>query len=132
VCVCVCVRYKLKSDMVLHYIVFVRFIRNYYYYYYYYHHHDHHHHQQQQQQQQQQHHLAGMQLVHLLTRSGLRYPEVSSNFSPAIFCPFVALLVFSVICYEAFCLHVATCFFYSKQGLYLLPFTICPSLSCCL
>ena len=40
-------------------------------------HHYHHHH----------HHISVMQLGHLLTRSGLTYPEVSSKFCAPVLCP---------------------------------------------
>ena len=53
------------------------------------------------------HHLAITELGHLLTPSGFTQPEVSSTVSPGFFCIFVcSFLLSSVICYEAFCLHV--------------------------
>ena len=61
----------------------------------YYHHHHH-------------HHQAIMEVGHWMIRSGLTYPEVSSEVSPGSFCLWVYsfFLLFSAICYEAFCLHV--------------------------
>ena len=63
-------------------------------------HHHHHHH----------HHLSVMELGHLLTRSGLTWPEVSSKVCHDSFCQLgnsVSLLW--LICYEvAFCLHVVS------------------------
>jgi hypothetical protein len=53
-----------------------------------------------------------MQLGHLLTRSGLTYPEFSLMLSPRFFClSFCRFLVQSVIYYDAFSLYVATNFF---------------------
>jgi len=58
------------------------------------------------------HPLANMELGHLLTHSGVTGLEVSLMVSPAFFCLLVcSVLVFSVIYYGAFCLHVATTFF---------------------
>ena len=45
--------------------------------FYIYHHHHHHHHH---------HHISVMELGHLLTRSGLTYPEVSSKVCHDSFC----------------------------------------------
>jgi hypothetical protein len=66
------------------------------------HHHNHHHHNHH-------HQLAIMQLGHLLTRSVLTLPEVSLVVSFGFFNLLVcSVLLSSVICYEEFCLHVAT------------------------
>jgi hypothetical protein len=62
------------------------------------HHHNHHH-----------HHISVMELGHLLTRSGLTCPEVSSTVCYDSFCQSgssVSLLW--VIYYETFCLHVVS------------------------
>ena len=64
-------------------------------------HHHHHHH----------HHISVMELGHLLTRSGITYPEVSSKVCHDSFCQLgnsVSLLW--VIYYEAFYLHFASSF----------------------
>ena len=48
-----------------------------------------------------------MELGHLLTRSGLTYPEVSSKVCHVSFCQLGNSVSLSwVICYEAFYLHV--------------------------
>jgi hypothetical protein len=71
----------------------------------------------------------------------LRFHTSRSLFNglPAVFCLSVcSVLVFSVICHEAFSLYVATSFccnpvFCPKLGLHLIPlqsFIICPSVSC--
>jgi hypothetical protein len=52
------------------------------------HHHDHHHH----------HDLANMQSAHLLARSGLTHPEVSSMLSPGSFCLLVCSF-FIILCH---------------------------------
>ena len=60
-------------------------------------HHNHHHH----------HHISVMQLDHLLTRSGLTYPEVSSKVYLNSFCQSDSSVSLPwVICFEAFYLHV--------------------------
>ena len=72
-----------------------------------------------------------MQLGHLLTCSGLTRLEVSVMVSCGFFCTLVrSFSVFSVICYGAFCLHVATSFFCipvfcPKLGLYLFLCNLC-------
>ena len=66
----------------------------------YYHHHHHHH-----------HHISVMELGHLLTRSGLTYPEVSSKFCHDSFCQLGNSVSLPwVVYYEAFYLHVVTNF----------------------
>jgi hypothetical protein len=85
------------------------------------------------------HHLGIVEFGHLLIRSGLTHPEISSVVSPGFFCPMVcSFLLFCVICYEAFCWHVAPSSVYSpKVGLHIIPcslyisFIICPNVSCC-
>ena len=68
-----------------------------------------------------------MELGHLLISSGLTHLDVSSVVSPGSFCLlFCSPLLFTVICYEAFCLHVVSSFFCSplfhpNLGLYLNP-----------
>jgi hypothetical protein len=59
-------------------------------------------------------HLANMNLGHLLTHSGLTHLEVPLRVSPGfIFFPVgLWFLVFSVIYLGAFCLYVATSFFF--------------------
>ena len=65
------------------------------------HHHHHHHH----------HHIFVMELGHLLTRSGLTYPEVSSKACHDSFCQLGNSVSLSwVIYYEAFYLHVVSSF----------------------
>jgi hypothetical protein len=60
--------------------------------------HSHHHHH---------HHTSVMELGHLLTRSGLTYPEVSSKVCHDSFCQLGKSVSLPwVICYEAFYLHV--------------------------
>jgi hypothetical protein len=83
-----------------------------------------------------------MQLGHLLTCSSLTHPEVCLMVFPGFFCLLVcSFLVFSVVCQDAFCLHIATnfyCFpvFCTQLELYLFIckhvacFMICPSVSC--
>ena len=82
--------------------------------------HHHHHH----------HHISVMQSGHLLTRSGLTYPEVSTKFYHDSFC----LLGNSVslpwvIYFETFCLHVVSSFpctnisFDLKQRIHINKFT---------
>ena len=67
-----------------------------------YHHYHHHHH----------HHLISvMELGHLLTRSGLTYPEISSKVFHDSFCQLGNSVSLSwVIYFEAFCLHVLSSF----------------------
>jgi len=63
--------------------------------------HHHHHH----------HHLSVMQLGHLLTRSGLTYPEVSSKIYRDSFCQLDSGVSLPwVIYFEAFYLHVVCSF----------------------
>jgi len=63
--------------------------------------HNHHHH----------HRMSVMELGHLLTRSGLTYPEVSSKVWHDSFCQLGnSVLLPWVIYYEAFYLHVVSCF----------------------
>jgi len=61
------------------------------------HHHHHHHHL----------HLANMKLSHLVTRSYLAHPEVSSMFFLRFFCLFVRSFFITLgnLLKEAFCLH---------------------------
>jgi len=88
------------------------------------------------------HHLPNMQFCHLLTRSVLTRTEVCLTVSLGSSVFWSSCLVFSVICYSAFCLHVATSFlcipiFCPKLGLCLVLlqslclFIIFPSVSCC-
>ena len=57
------------------------------------------------------HHISVMQLGHLLTRSGLTYPEVSSKVYPHSFCQSDSTVSLPwVIYFEAFYLHVASSF----------------------
>jgi len=66
-----------------------------------YHHHHHHHH----------HHISVVELGHLLTRSGLTYPEVSSKICHDSFCQLGNSVSLPwVIYYEAFYLHVVSSF----------------------
>ena len=63
--------------------------------------HHHHHH----------HHISVMELVHLLTRSGLTYPEVSSKVYQNSFCQLRSSVSLSWVTYfEAFYLHVVSNF----------------------
>ena len=65
------------------------------------HHHHHHHH----------HHISVMELCHLLTRSGLTYPEVSSKVCHDSFFQLGNSVSLPwVIYYGAFCLHVVSSF----------------------
>jgi hypothetical protein len=57
------------------------------------------------------HHTSVMELGHLLTRSGLTYPEVSSKVYHNSFCQLGNSVSLPwVICYEAFYLHVVSSF----------------------
>jgi hypothetical protein len=97
------------------------------------HHHHHHHH----------HHISVMELGHLLTRSGLTYPEVYSKVCHDSFCQLVnSVSLPRVIYYEAFYLHVVSSFSYIpviclNLMLFLIPlkfvclFCNCPIVSCC-
>ena len=63
-------------------------------------HHNHHH-----------HHISVMELGHLLTRSGLTYPEVSSKAYHDSFCQLASSISLPwVIYFEAFYLHVVSSF----------------------
>ena len=79
--------------------------------------HNHHHH----------HHLSVMELGHLLARSGLTYPEVSSKVCHDSFCQLGNSVSLSwVIYYGAFYLHVVSSFSYIpviclKLVLFLIP-----------
>ena len=54
------------------------------------------------------HHMSVMELGHLLTRSGLTYPEVSSEVCHDSFCQLGNSVSLSwVVCREAFCLRVS-------------------------
>ena len=69
-------------------------------YTYIYHHHHHHH-----------HHTSFMELGHLLTRSGLTYPEISSKVYHDSFCQLGNSISLPwIIYFEAFYLHVASSF----------------------
>jgi hypothetical protein len=69
------------------------------------HHHNHHH-----------HHISVKQLGHLLTRSGLTCPEVSSKFCHDSFCKSDSSVSLPwVIYYEAFCLNVVCWLGYCKN-----------------
>jgi len=66
------------------------------------HHHHHHHHHHQ-------HHISFMELGHLLTRSGLTYPKVSSKVYHDSFCQLGSSISLPwVIYFEAFYLHVVS------------------------
>ena len=66
------------------------------------HHHHHHHHH---------HHISVMEFGHLLTRSGLTYPEVSSKVCHDSFCQSGNCVSLPWVIYcEAFYLHVVSCF----------------------
>jgi hypothetical protein len=59
------------------------------------------------------HHISVMELGHLLTRSGLTHPEVSSKVCHDSFCQLGNSVSLPwVIYYEAFCLHVVSSFSY--------------------
>ena len=99
------------------------------------HHHHHHHHHHHL-------HISVMELGHLLSRSGLTYPEVSSKVCHYFYCQLGNSVSLPwVIYYEAFYLHIfsfscipVTCI---KLVLFLIfcnlciCFVICPSVSCC-
>jgi len=84
-----------------------------------------------------------MELGHLLTRSGLTYPEVSSKVCHDSFCQLENSISLPwVIYYGAFYIHVVSSLSYIpviclKLVLFLIPlqivhlFVICPSVSCC-
>ena len=96
-------------------------------------HHHHHHH----------HHIFVMELGHLLTRSGLMCPEVSSKVCHESFCRLWNSVSLPWVIYcEAFHLHVVSSSFCipvicPKLVLFLIPlylcicFVVCPSVSCC-
>ena len=73
------------------------------------------------------HHISVMELGHLLTRSGLTYPEVSSKVCHDSFCQLENSVSLPwVIYYKAFCLHVVFSFSCTpvicpKLVLYLIP-----------
>jgi len=89
------------------------------------------------------HHISVMELGHLLTCSGLTYPEVSSKVCHDFFCQLGNSVSLPwVIYYEAFYLHVGSIFscipvICLKLVLFLILcnlcicFVICPSVSCC-
>ena len=71
----------------------------------------HHHHQQHHHHHHHRHHISVMQLGHLLTRSGLTYPEDSSKVCHDSFCQSRNSVSLPwVIYYEAFYLHVVSSF----------------------
>jgi len=82
-----------------------------------------------------------MELGHLLTRSGLTYPEVSSKVYPDSFCQSDSSVSLPwIIYFKAFDLHVVSSFscipvICPKLILFLTPLCICsafcPSVSCC-
>ena len=78
------------------------------------------------------HHICVMQLGHLLTRSGLTYPEVSSKVYHDSFCQLDSSVSLPwVIYFEVFYLHVVSSFYFipvicTKLVLFLSPFSICP------
>ena len=96
--------------------------------------HIHHHHH---------HYISVMELAHLLTRSGLTYPEVSSKVCHDSFCQLGNSVSLPwVIYYGAFYLYVVSSFHYIpviclKFVLFLIPlqfvhlFLISPNVSCC-
>jgi hypothetical protein len=68
-------------------------------------------------------HISVMELGHLLTRSGLTYPEVSSEVYHDSFCLLGSSVSLSwVICFEAFYLHVVSSFCCISQLLTSLKF----------
>jgi len=73
------------------------------------------------------HHVSVMELGHLLTRSGLTYPEVSSKLCHDSICKSASIVSLPwVIYYEAFYLHVVSIFscipvFFPKLVLFLTP-----------
>jgi hypothetical protein len=98
---------------------------------------DHHHHHHRH------HHVSVMYLGHLLTRSGLTYPEVSSKVCHDSLCQKGnSVSVSWVIYYEAFYLHIISSFscipvicsklmFFKFFCNLSICFVICPSVSCC-
>jgi len=88
-------------------------------------------------------HISVMQLSHLLARSGLTYPEVSSKVCHNSFCQLQNSVSLPwVIYYEAFYLHVVSSFscipvicpelvFFKFLCNLCICFVICPSVSCC-
>ena len=61
------------------------------------------------------HHISVMEFGHLLTRSGLTYPEVSSMVYHNSFCQLDnSVSLPCVIYYEAFCLHVVSNYFINQ------------------
>ena len=85
-------------------------------------------------------HISFMQLGHLLTRSSLTYPEVSSKVYHDSFCQSDSSVSLPwVIYFEAFYLHVVSSFFCIPVIVPKLQFlcslcicfVICPSVSCC-
>ena len=85
------------------------------------HHHHHHHHHHHN------HHISFMQFGHLLTRSGLTYPEVSSKvYQDSFYQSDSSVSLPWVIYFEAFYLHVVSSFscipvIFPKLALYLTP-----------
>jgi len=68
------------------------------------HYHCHHHHYYH-------HHISFMELGHLLTRSGVTYPEVASNVYHDSFCQWgTSISLLWVIYFEVFYLHVVSSF----------------------
>jgi len=75
-----------------------------------YHHHHHHHHHHHNHHYH--HHVYVMELGHLLTRSGLTYPEVSSKVCHDSFCQLRNSVSLPWVIYcEAFYLHVVYIYF---------------------
>jgi hypothetical protein len=78
------------------------------------HHHHHHHHHHR--------HITFMELGHLLTRSGLTYPEVSSNVYHDSFCQSDSSVSLPWVIYlEAFYLHVVSRSLFKGLPRFLLP-----------
>ena len=77
------------------------------------------------------HRISVMELGHLLTRSGLTYPEVSSKVYHDSFCQLgISISLPWVIYFDAFCLHVISSFscipvICPKLVLFLTPLQIC-------
>ena len=90
------------------------------------------------------HHISVMLLDHLLTRSGLTYPEVSSKICHDSFCPLRSSVSLPwVIYFQAFHLHVVSSFpcipvICPKLLLFLTPlqfvhlFLVCPYIYICI